>query len=237
MIRSLRQALTPPDPSFDPRAARRLQRFAQSLPANARVLDVGCGDRLGLPGAVGVDIEPCAAAACRADAQRLPFRDAAFDAVVSFAALEHIPDPRRVVAEMLRVLKPGGRVYLVVPFLQGYHPPLGADSDYWRFTETGLRRLCAGFECEESGVATGPMSALAWVLREIAAAPLFNRRLLVKPVRFAAGWLTAAVKLLDAAAVYFPGAHRVASSFYFIGVKPAEACSTSARPPAPSACG
>lgn len=219
MIRTLRQILTPPDPSFDVRARGRLARFKASLPADARVLDLGCGDRLGLPNAIGVDMRPARAAACVGDAHCLPFADHAFDAVVSFAVLEHVDDPRRVIDDVCRVLKPGGRVYLVAPFLQGYHPACESDADYWRFSEAGLRQLCTCFEPLESGVATGPMSSVAWVLREVAAAPFFSLRLLVKPVRFLAGWLTALVKLFDAVAVYFPGAHRVASSVYFIGKK------------------
>lgn len=41
-------------------------------------------------------------------AGNLPFRDDAFDAVTSLEALEFVPDPPRAVAEMVRVLKPGG---------------------------------------------------------------------------------------------------------------------------------
>ena len=43
-----------------------------------------------------------------ADAYRLPFRDAAFDAVSALDFLEHVTAPERVVAEAARVLKPGG---------------------------------------------------------------------------------------------------------------------------------
>lgn len=47
-----------------------------------------------------------------ADAMDMPYRDNNFDMVVSFNALEHIPCPDRAVAEMLRVLKPGGLLYI-----------------------------------------------------------------------------------------------------------------------------
>lgn len=43
-----------------------------------------------------------------ADAYRLPFRDAAFDAVSALDFLEHVTAPERVIAEAARVLKPGG---------------------------------------------------------------------------------------------------------------------------------
>lgn len=47
-----------------------------------------------------------------ADAQALPFPDASFDTVVSTLSLCAIPDDRRAVAEMNRVLRPGGRLLL-----------------------------------------------------------------------------------------------------------------------------
>lgn len=47
---------------------------------------------------------------CRCDACRLPFPDASFDGVRSERMLQHLRNPRRAVAEMVRVLKPGGRM-------------------------------------------------------------------------------------------------------------------------------
>ncbi|MBX7434245.1 methyltransferase domain-containing protein [Mycobacterium sp. Y57] len=51
----------------------------------------------------------------RADAQRLPLRDATVDAVVSVAMLQLIPDPAVALAEMVRVLRPGRRLAVMVP--------------------------------------------------------------------------------------------------------------------------
>jgi arsenite methyltransferase len=77
--------------------------------------------------ALGVDIsEPMLARAVRAeagpqvgflraDAQRLPFRDETFDAVVSIAMLQLIPEPAAALAEMIRVLRPGARMAVMVP--------------------------------------------------------------------------------------------------------------------------
>lgn len=100
-------------------------------------LDVGCGPgpvtaslarAVGPSGlALGVDIsEPMLARAVRAesspqtgflraDAQALPLRDDAVDAVTSIAVLQLIPDPAAALAEMGRVLRPGGRLAVMVP--------------------------------------------------------------------------------------------------------------------------
>lgn len=107
------------------------------LPVGGVALDVGCGPgnvtaalgrAVGPAGlALGVDIsEPMLARAVsaeagpnvgflRADAQRLPFDDESFDAVVSVAMLQLIPDPATAIAEMVRVLRPGRRIVVMVP--------------------------------------------------------------------------------------------------------------------------
>jgi len=51
----------------------------------------------------------------RADAQRLPLRDNTVDAVVSMAVLQLIPNPAAALAEIARVLRPGGRLAIIVP--------------------------------------------------------------------------------------------------------------------------
>jgi SAM-dependent methyltransferase len=92
----------------------------------ARVLDVGCGTgrftgALEQAGAmvVGVDLDPgmlIVAAANHggprlvADAHRLPFATGAFDLAVALTLLEFVDDPARVVAELARVTRPGGRL-------------------------------------------------------------------------------------------------------------------------------
>lgn len=133
-----------------------------------KVLDVCCGTqpyRRLAPGAaawIGVDWPAGgqAAADVRGDALRLPFRDAAVDVVVCSEALEHLPDPFGALAEIARVLKPGGRTLLTVPFAIGLHE---APRDFFRYTPYGLRELCrrAGLVVEHEARFGSVLSSLA----------------------------------------------------------------------------
>ncbi|HWE33173.1 MAG TPA: methyltransferase domain-containing protein [Solirubrobacteraceae bacterium] len=105
------------------------------------VLDVACGPgnisrrlltRLGPDGLlVGIDASPTMlaravidtdisnAAYVRGDAQQLPFRDAVFDAVCCYAALYLMARPFDAIDEMVRVLKPGGRIAVLTSVHRG----------------------------------------------------------------------------------------------------------------------
>jgi SAM-dependent methyltransferase len=61
--------------------------------------------------------------------EELPFPMGAFDAILSHEVLEHVQDDRTAVREMVRVLKPGGRIVLFVPN-RGY--PFETHGIYWR---------------------------------------------------------------------------------------------------------
>lgn len=112
---------------WNPRNLEIIRDWVAPLPGD-RVLDVGCGkghlvkalSELGVD-AVGIDLNPKAsdvAVVARVrtmSATKLDFDDAAFDAVVSFHAIEHIPSIEHALREMARVVKPAGKVLLVYP--------------------------------------------------------------------------------------------------------------------------
>lgn len=107
------------------------------------------------------------------DGQQLPVASASVDTVLSLEVLEHLPAPQRCVAEMARVLKPGGRLLLTVPFLQPLHQ---LPHDFRRYTPRGLRELldAHGFEVEllqaRGNVASATGAVLSqWLLRTLAA--------------------------------------------------------------------
>lgn len=133
-----------------------VRRVAGELPPGTRILDAGAGtcayrDWFGHCFYVAVDLavgDPTwdyGRLDCLAALERLPFADAAFDAVLSTQTLEHVEWPRECVAEMARVLRPGGRLFLTVPMSQCEHQ---APHDYFRYTSYGLRSILkhAGFD-------------------------------------------------------------------------------------------
>jgi SAM-dependent methyltransferase len=102
------------------------------VPEGVRILEVGCGRGVALPALValrrprqlvGVDTDPellvvarhaiardrLPAEVVRADVRSLPFADRSFDVVIDFGTCYHIPQSEHAVAEIERVLAPGGR--------------------------------------------------------------------------------------------------------------------------------
>lgn len=74
-------------------------------------------------------------------AQRLPLDDGSVDTVILSDVLEHLPEPERLWGELHRVLTPGGKVLLSVPFFYWLHEQ---PHDYYRYTEFALRRFAEG---------------------------------------------------------------------------------------------
>ena len=68
----------------------------------------------------------------------MPFEDETFDCVVCTEVLEHCPDPAAVLAEIRRVLKPGGATFVTTPFMLGLHDE---PYDFFRYTPHALRLL------------------------------------------------------------------------------------------------
>jgi len=102
----------------------------------ARCVDLGCGRRRH-PGAIGVDLAPLPGVDVIAhlEAAHLPFGDASLDTVLAFHVLEHLDDLPRVMQELARVLRPGGRCVVEVPYFAS--PSAFADPTHRRaFTYT-----------------------------------------------------------------------------------------------------
>jgi len=107
------------------------------------ILDLGCGRQpykqmVEARSYTGVDAEMAVCPDVVATGDMLPFASGAFNGAICSEVLEHTPDPARVIAELRRVLKAGGVLYLTVPQMWYLHYE---PHDYFRFTSHGLRRL------------------------------------------------------------------------------------------------
>ncbi|SDC74142.1 Methyltransferase domain-containing protein [Geodermatophilus telluris] len=97
-------------------------------------------------GAIAEAGEAPAGARCtvvRGDLRHLPFPDASVDRVIASEVLEHIPDDARAMAEIARVLKPGGTVAVTVPRF-GPERVCWALSDAYHANEGGHVRIYRG---------------------------------------------------------------------------------------------
>jgi SAM-dependent methyltransferase len=106
---------------------RCLAKTGVKFHGDERLLDVGCGDggvaqllRQRVAEVVAVDVQPSpdwrdevGLTFSVADAERLPFPDASFDALHSKDALHHMEDPRAALAEYARVLRPDGTLLVI----------------------------------------------------------------------------------------------------------------------------
>jgi len=103
-----------------------------ALPAGTRVLDLpaGHGQFTDALRAAGLDAVPADLNGVREDylpldmSAPLPLADASFAAVVCTEGLEHLLAPQQLVAELVRVTRPGGAVYLSVPNVHNFYSRL-----------------------------------------------------------------------------------------------------------------
>ncbi len=122
---------------------------AAEFPANSVILDLGCGSLPFKPYYKNRFSKLIAADAEKrtdeeivlVDAQKLPFSDSSFDCVLLTEVLEHIPSPVNCIKEVSRVLKPGGKLLLTVPFMHYLHE---IPHDYHRFSEFRLQEMLSG---------------------------------------------------------------------------------------------
>lgn len=149
---------------------RLLEQARDQIPAGARVLDAGSGEGrykdffnhtryVGLDLAVGDETWDYTGLDAVGDLRELPFPEGSFDAAICVQTLEHVNDPFKVISEIGRVLKPGGRFYLSAPMSWHQHQK---PHDFFRYTSFGFRHLL-----ELSGmhiVEIRPMGGYFWFL-------------------------------------------------------------------------
>ena len=126
-----------------------LQSWLSRLPSqNLRVLDVGgriqpyrslLEGRLG--GYYALDIQTTEFVNIVGRGEQMPLAAGEFDFVICTQVLEYVGDPSQIIAEICRVLKPGGQLFLTAPSVF----PRDSDFDSWRFLPNSLRMLLVGF--------------------------------------------------------------------------------------------
>lgn len=114
-----------------------------------RLLDFGCGrkpyrDLFNVDEYIGVDMSSTghdhsnSMADVYYDGRSLPFGNDSFDSVFSSEVLEHVFNPDEILPEINRVLKPGGKILLTVPFCWNEHE---VPYDYARYSSFGISHL------------------------------------------------------------------------------------------------
>lgn len=121
--------------------------FNQDMTCNDLILDIG-GNKKSKRGLFDIDcyentviyanLSDAKSPDVVNDASCLPFRSETFDSVICSELLEHVYDPRKVIVEVRRTLKPGGKVMICVPFMVGIH---GDPYDFGRYTDSFWSRL------------------------------------------------------------------------------------------------
>lgn len=128
------------------------------------VLDLGAGNpKFSFPNVCQVEIRQYPETDIVVGEGRIPLCDTSVDAVISEAVLEHVKDPFLHIAEIHRVLKPGGEVLLDSAFMQPLH---GYPSHYFNTTASALRHLMHRFSIQDLKVGPHqhPWITLQWIL-------------------------------------------------------------------------
>lgn len=152
---------------------QRVAELASSLTPEARVLDAGAG--IGLYRHLFAHTRYESADFCQVDKRyghidhvcdlkNIPIASESFDAILCTQVLEHLPEPAAVLAELARLLVPGGRLVLSAPL---YYEEHEQPYDFFRYTRFGLKHLIdqTGLSLESIECLEGYYGSLAHQLK------------------------------------------------------------------------
>jgi SAM-dependent methyltransferase len=134
---------------FEALVSEYLEAFAKDMMDGSLVLDAGAGEcryapvfkahrYVAIDNSIGDTTWDYSKLDIIGDLEHVPLRSGAFDAVISVVVLEHTRRPQQVVEEMARVVRPHGKLFLVVPNQWEVHQ---APNDFFRFTQYGVAHL------------------------------------------------------------------------------------------------
>jgi len=115
-----------------------------------------------------VDIDPTLNPDIVASGYNLPFKDNAFDTVVSTEVLEHLEKPQIFVNEIYRVLKHDGAFFLTTRFIYEIH----GEIDYFRYTKLSLKTLFNRFRIVNVKEQGSVLSVLSYFIVSIFPSPV-----------------------------------------------------------------
>jgi SAM-dependent methyltransferase len=221
-------ALKPPSIVYDEDLARRYSWIYDTHGIDTVVLSIGGGPGRENPRVINLNIDAFDSVDIVGDGTCLPLEDDSVDTVTCNAVIEHVQKPAALVSEMRRVVRPGGHVQMMIPFVFPFHEYPG---DYQRYTQSGIEVLTAGLDTVDLSVLTGPTSALLVFFREyvrllVPGGNSESGRLFLNGL---SGWLTFFLKHLDRRLNRKPEAAHLAAAFYYLGRKPDSAPSSPAR--------
>jgi SAM-dependent methyltransferase len=197
------------------------------LPPNSVIYDIGAkharagyfGDPPSGATVICTDIQPGPGIDIVADAQHMPqIPSGSADCVFLVSVLQYVPLPQKAIDEAFRILRPGGIIFVNLPFIWFYDPdPI----DFNRLSVPGLELLCSQFERITSGSRRGPASTFCDLLiRFIGILFSFNSDALYTAVVYCAKWSLFWIKYLDIVIAHYSMAYLMFSSPHFLGRKP-----------------
>lgn len=157
-----------------------------------------------------VDLLPYDSVNVICDIENLPFKDNSIDYILNVAVLEHVPNAPAAIAEIYRVLKPGGKLYCFIPFMQAFH---ASPYDFNRYTYEGMKVQFQKFDIQKIHT-IGPTSGMLWIVQEWLAMMLSFG---IKPLHTILHMLlmvtTFPIKFIDVLLQFHPFAKNIASGF------------------------
>ena len=153
---------------FDHRRA-----FLAEIAPGSIVVELGSGNRRLNENVINIDLFTFPNVDISADIENSPISSNSVDYVILDSVIEHVPNPQAVIDEIWRILKPGGRLFCINPFLFPYH---GYPAHYCNFTRDGMRNLLKRFSSAVVEPHYGPTSAMINIFSEYVAITVAGQR-------------------------------------------------------------